>query len=150
MTAVIVVVPVGSQFVLIQESKAPCRGQWSLPGGVVEPGESLVAAVCREVLEEAGLHVEPTGIIAIEHVECARTSAFPYDLKMRYIVAAKALTTTLKTKEDVESQRAGLFTVEQVRGLDLRFSSYLTWLEAFLSGSSHLPIERYFHKGTAK
>ena len=33
-------------------------GEQDFPGGGVEPGEDLIAAVCREIAEEAGLHVE--------------------------------------------------------------------------------------------
>lgn len=40
-------------------------GNWSLPGGVMELGETLGAAVIREVQEETGLDVELTGILGI-------------------------------------------------------------------------------------
>ncbi len=42
---------------LIQRGNEPGRGLWSLPGGRIEPGESEVAAVAREVAEETGLVV---------------------------------------------------------------------------------------------
>ncbi|MFY1689456.1 NUDIX domain-containing protein [Plantactinospora sp. WMMB782] len=40
-------------------------GNWSLPGGTMELGETLGAAVVREVREETGLDVELTGILGI-------------------------------------------------------------------------------------
>ena len=43
---------------LIKRGKEPFKGFWSLPGGGVEPGETLRAAVRREVLEETGFEVE--------------------------------------------------------------------------------------------
>ena len=42
---------------LVERGKAPLKGYWSLPGGLVETGERLEAAIEREVLEETGLTV---------------------------------------------------------------------------------------------
>jgi 8-oxo-dGTP diphosphatase len=44
---------------LVRRARAPGRDLFSLPGGVVEAGETLGAAVAREVLEETGLTVAP-------------------------------------------------------------------------------------------
>jgi 8-oxo-dGTP diphosphatase len=45
------------RLLVVRRWHAPAAGQWSLPGGRVEPGESQAAAVEREVLEETGLRV---------------------------------------------------------------------------------------------
>ena len=50
---------------LVQRGTEPARGQWSLPGGLVEIGESLSNAVAREVCEETGLNVEPVELIEL-------------------------------------------------------------------------------------
>jgi ADP-ribose pyrophosphatase YjhB (NUDIX family) len=42
---------------LVRRGRGPAAGEWSVPGGRVEPGETLHAAVVREVLEETGLEV---------------------------------------------------------------------------------------------
>ena len=44
---------------LVQRGRDPQRGRWSVPGGRVEPGESLEHAAAREALEETGLDVDP-------------------------------------------------------------------------------------------
>ena len=47
------------RILLARRARAPGRDLFSLPGGVVETGETLAEAVTREVLEETGLTVEP-------------------------------------------------------------------------------------------
>ena len=50
---------------LVKRGTAPMQGEWSLPGGALETGETLVAGVRREVLEETGLLVEPVTMIEV-------------------------------------------------------------------------------------
>lgn len=48
---------------LVQRAREPLAGQWSLPGGLVELGETLEEAVMRELQEETGLVVEVRGLV---------------------------------------------------------------------------------------
>jgi ADP-ribose pyrophosphatase YjhB (NUDIX family) len=50
---------------LIERGKEPLKGWWTVPGGLVEVGERLEAAVRRETLEETGLRVKPVAVAAL-------------------------------------------------------------------------------------
>jgi len=50
---------------LIRRAKEPLRGRWAIPGGTVELGETLTAALEREMLEETGLRVEPVEVLTV-------------------------------------------------------------------------------------
>src|SRR5262252_5368408 len=43
---------------LVRRNTEPLKGEWSVPGGVLELGEKLRDGTAREALEETGLHVE--------------------------------------------------------------------------------------------
>ncbi len=50
---------------LVQRGHEPSKGKWSLPGGMLELGESLTDGVAREVQEETGLIVESIELIEL-------------------------------------------------------------------------------------
>jgi 8-oxo-dGTP diphosphatase len=50
---------------LVRRGSEPLKGQWSLPGGLLELGEALTAGVVREVYEETGLTVETVELIEL-------------------------------------------------------------------------------------
>lgn len=50
---------------LVRRGTEPAKGRWSIPGGLVELGETLREAVVREVREETGLIVEPAGLVEL-------------------------------------------------------------------------------------
>lgn len=50
---------------LVRRGREPLKGQWSIPGGLLELGESLTAGAVREVLEETGLVVEPVELVEL-------------------------------------------------------------------------------------
>jgi ADP-ribose pyrophosphatase YjhB (NUDIX family) len=64
------VIVIDGGVVLVKRHNPPLEGRWSLPGGVLEVGESVSAAVAREVLEETGLTVAVGELVEIvEHVD---------------------------------------------------------------------------------
>jgi 8-oxo-dGTP diphosphatase len=59
-----VVVWHGEHVLLVRRGRPPRIGQWSLPGGAQELGETVAAAATREVLEETGLAIEVGEVLA--------------------------------------------------------------------------------------
>jgi len=53
------------EVLLIRRGRPPRRGEWSLPGGRIEPGEQALDAALRELREETGVEAEITGLIDV-------------------------------------------------------------------------------------
>jgi len=50
---------------VVRRGTEPLKGEWSIPGGVVELGETLRQAAAREAKEETGLEVEPGEVLEV-------------------------------------------------------------------------------------
>lgn len=50
---------------LVRRGRPPAAGKWSLPGGLVELGETTEAALRREVAEECGLTIRIVGLAGV-------------------------------------------------------------------------------------
>jgi len=55
----------GGKVVLIKRGHAPLAGEWSIPGGVLEVGETIREGVIREAREETGLLIEPLDLLGV-------------------------------------------------------------------------------------
>ena len=53
----------GDAVLLARRAREPALGEWSLPGGVVELGETLLEALQREFLEEVAVRIEVAGLV---------------------------------------------------------------------------------------
>jgi ADP-ribose pyrophosphatase YjhB (NUDIX family) len=56
---------VEGRVLLVQRGRPPRAGQWGIPGGMLELGETLAAAAAREVREECGIEIEIGGVAGI-------------------------------------------------------------------------------------
>lgn len=59
------VIEKNGKFLLVQEAKEKCKGKWNIPAGHLEPNETIIDAVKREIKEEAGCNVDLTGVLQI-------------------------------------------------------------------------------------
>jgi 8-oxo-dGTP diphosphatase len=55
----------GRRVLLVRRGHEPLKGQWSIPGGLLELGEALETGTIREAREETGLVVEPLELIEL-------------------------------------------------------------------------------------
>ena len=55
----------GDEVLLIRRGTPPRMGEWSLPGGRIEPGERAVDAALRELVEETGVEARILGLIDV-------------------------------------------------------------------------------------
>jgi len=51
------------QILLIRRGKEPAQGEWAIPGGRVELGETMREAAVREVMEETGISIRPGELV---------------------------------------------------------------------------------------
>jgi ADP-ribose pyrophosphatase YjhB (NUDIX family) len=93
---------------ILLEKRRDC-GWWGLPGGKVEPGESLNDAAVREVLEETGLSVEVTHLIGVYSDPCSRIVTYPDNGDVAQlidvIVGARVLSGSLLCSQESEEVR---------------------------------------------
>lgn len=74
----------GQEVLLIKRGTPPRQGQWSLPGGRIEWGETSEAAALRELVEETGVQAELLGLIDV--VDGIMTSRETGEVTRHYIM----------------------------------------------------------------
>jgi 8-oxo-dGTP diphosphatase len=74
-----IVVLRGDEVLLIKRGKPPYAGEWSIPGGKIEYGESAVEAALRELLEETGVTARIIGLIDVVDSIGGREAGRPGD-----------------------------------------------------------------------
>ena len=55
----------GDEILLVRRAKLPRLGEWSIPGGAQSLGETVFETAIREVREETGVAIRPTGIVTV-------------------------------------------------------------------------------------
>lgn len=102
------VVVQGTGQTILLEKRRDC-GWWGLPGGKVEPGESLMDAAVREVLEETGLTVEITHLIGVYSDPHGRIVTYPDNgdvvQLVDVVVAARVLSGRIMCSHESEEVR---------------------------------------------
>ncbi|MBT2425243.1 NUDIX hydrolase [Streptomyces sp. ISL-112] len=113
-TADVIVMTPDNRVLLIERGWDPHKGAWALPGGHVDPGETSREAATRELLEEAGVQINPAHLRQIGVFDEPDR-----DPRGRYITAAYLAIVpndTVATAGD-DAVRAAWFDINQLPGL---------------------------------
>ena len=98
------------RFLLVKRAHEPQAGLWTIPGGKVERGETLVQAVIREIAEETGIDIEVGEPAWVIDIPDGRGSNFEV-----HDFVATPLTTSVRAGDDAAD--AGWFSLAQMRDM---------------------------------
>lgn len=112
-----VIVWADDRVLLIRRGQPPRQGQWSLPGGAQQLGETVAETARREVREEAGIEIELGPLVAIiDLIERDEAGAVRYHYTL-LDYGAEATTTDLVQGDDATD--AGWFDPAEIGALGL-------------------------------
>jgi ADP-ribose pyrophosphatase YjhB (NUDIX family) len=107
---------------LVQRAVEPRKGDWCLPGGFIETGETIAEAVVREVMEETGLECHPLEVLDV----CSDLDGFYGDILV-VCYRVQNLGGTLKAGDDAAN--LDFFTRDNIPRL--AFRCHVRFLEKF-------------------
>ncbi|HXH11437.1 MAG TPA: NUDIX domain-containing protein [Alphaproteobacteria bacterium] len=100
------------RLLLVRRASRYGRGNWQVPGGFIEPDETIEAAVVREVAEEAGVQAEVIGVLGV------RNRYNPDNGNSMYVVMLMRPIRGEPTPDGEEVDQAGYFTLEEIMALE--------------------------------
>ncbi|WLP91915.1 NUDIX domain-containing protein [Gordonia sp. NB41Y] len=100
------------RFLLVQRARDPQAGCWTVPGGKVEPAETLEQAVIREIAEETGIDIEVGRRVWVVDIPDGDDVVFEV-----HDFLATPLGTDVTAADDAAD--AGWFTPDEMRALPL-------------------------------
>jgi 8-oxo-dGTP diphosphatase len=124
------------KILLEKRGNEPARGQWTIPGGVVEVGESLEAAVKRETREETGLEVNAASLIdVVDQVHLDKAGKIEY----HYIIIDYIVRAAGEPKASSDAAELKWVPLDEVEGYDLTPS----FLRFFVKNKNKLETASY-------
>lgn len=114
---------------LVKRGHPPLQGRWSIPGGVLEIGETLRKATIREALEETGLTIEPGELLGVfERVVPDAEGRMKYHYVLIDFLCRR-VSGELQAGDDAEEVR--WFRREELHALDLAHETEEVILKGF-------------------
>jgi ADP-ribose pyrophosphatase YjhB (NUDIX family) len=99
------------RLLMVRRASRHGRGNWQLPGGFIEPEETIEQAVVREVHEEAGVTAEVEAVLGL------RSRCDPYTGNGIYVVLLLNPIGGEPNPDGREVDRAGYFTLDEIHNL---------------------------------
>ena len=99
------------RLLMVRRASRRGRGNWQLPGGYVEPDETIEQAVVREVLEEAGVTAEVEGVVGL------RNRYDPESGNGVYIILILRPVEGEPNADAREVDQAGYFSLDEIQNL---------------------------------
>jgi ADP-ribose pyrophosphatase YjhB (NUDIX family) len=100
------------RLLLVRRASRRGRGNWQIPGGFIEPDETIEVAVVREVAEEAGVQAEVVGVLGL------RSRYNPENGNSMYVVMLMRPIAGEPMPDGKEVDRAGYFSLEEIQALE--------------------------------
>ena len=105
------------KILLIKRAKEPNKGQWSVPGGAIELGETIYEAAIREVLEECSVKIKIERVLdAVENMVRDNKGR----IRFHYVITdvlARYVSGKLEARSD--AAECGWFTMEEAAEMDI-------------------------------
>lgn len=123
----------GLRFLLVEEHE---RRGWYLPGGRVEPGETLVDAAVRETFEEAGITIVVESVLRIEHTPNPDGRA-----RVRVVFVARPVDDRPpKAEADEHTLGARWFSLDELGTLATRGPDVVSYVQQVVKGAPLAPL----------
>ena len=103
------------QVLLVQITYGPNKGMWMLPGGYLDPGESLAEAAIREVKEETGLDTQTLRVVGIRDGVRLKEGGLESNL---YVVFEMGLVGGTLAADEDEVSAAAFHSIDEILASD--------------------------------
>jgi 8-oxo-dGTP diphosphatase len=122
----------GERVLFVRQAKGhSLAGQWSIPWGLVDPGESPDAAALRETLEEGGISARIEGLLGVQNLRQEGWTALVY--------LCQHVSGTPMHDGGAETDAARYFSLAEMDTFDEPFEPWCEWLvRRVLAGTYHL------------
>jgi 8-oxo-dGTP diphosphatase len=123
----------GNRALFVRQAKGhSLEGQWSIPWGIVDPGESPDNAALRETREESGITAEIEGLLGIQNL--------PEEGWVGIVFFCRHVSGVPVSDGGVETDRAAYFSLDEMSAFDEPFEPWCEWLVRRVLRGEHHPI----------